>query len=111
MSAWIVMLALGAAFLVRKNLEMGHVIAASVKEYNSAAQPADGLTSQEVRQVQRTVPPGVKYQDINLQDLPASDVRALVSAQQRAAQEVAAFEAPNPEPIQGVYLEFDNRGV
>ncbi len=110
MSAWVIALGLGAGYLINKNLQIASRLETSVAEFEQAAKPAEGLTSQEVRQVQRTVPIGDRYQDMNLQDLSSADAKALVQERERAHQEVQEYEA-GPAPIQGVYLVYDNRGV
>ena len=50
------MLALGAGYLINKNLVMQNRLQEKVHEYNSAALPADpGPPTSEIRKVQRTV--------------------------------------------------------
>lgn len=109
MSAWVIALGLGAGYLINKNLQIARQIETSVAEYQSTAKPAEGLSSAEVRQVQRTVPVADRYEDMNLQDLSRADAQGLVEARERAHQEVAAYESG--PAIQGVYLVYDNRGV
>ena len=109
MSAWVIALGLGAGYLINKNLAIASQIDRSVEEFQSAAKPAEGLTSQEVRQVQRTVPVADRYEDMNLQDLSRADAESLVEQREKVHQEVMQYESG--PPIQGVYLVYDNRGV
>lgn len=111
MSAWVVALGLAAGYLVNKNMQIGQQLEQKVKTYNDTAEPANpGPTTQAIRAVQRTVPEADKYQDLNMQDLSAKDVRFLTQAREAAHQEVATYEA-GPPPIQGVYLNFSDRVV
>ena len=108
MSAWVIALGLSAGYLINKNLTMTNRLMESVTKSNAAAAPASGLQSSTIRQVQRTVPDADKYQDMNLQDLPAKDVKQLTKNVEAAHQEVQEFEVPVQFPeIQGVYLSGD----
>ena len=109
MSAWVVALGLSAGYLINKQLQISQRLDESVQVFQSKAQPAEGLGTEEIRQVQRTVPDAVKYQDINVSGLPPAEVRKLTEVQERAHQEVAAYES-GPPPIQGVWLNFGDRG-
>ena len=101
MSVWVIGLGLAAGFLINKNLTMDHRIKDATKKYNEAAQSE----TQEIRKVQRTVPPADKYQDMNLQDLPKKDVDKLTANQEQARQSVAAYEqVVAPPQILGVWL-------
>ena len=68
------------------------------------------MTSQAVREVQARLPDADRYEEMNLQDLPAKDVQKLVQAREGAYQEVAGYEQ-GPPPIEGVYLVYDRHGV
>ena len=111
MSAWVIALGLSAGYLINKKLQMTERIEEHVKVYQEQAKPADpGPTTETIRTVQRTVPDGDKYQDINVQDLNRKQVAVLTSAREKAHQEVAAYEQ-GPPPIQGVWLNLNDRGV
>lgn len=111
MSAWVIALGLSAGYLVNKNLKMAERLEQAVQVHHEQAKPADpGPATDTIRKVQRTVPASDRYQDMNLQDLSASDVKGLTQAREQAHQEVAAFEQ-GPPPIQGVYLNVHDRGV
>lgn len=111
MTAWVIALGLGAGYLINKNLTMSQRIDESVKEYQSAApQEGDGLSSEHVRQVQRRLPDADRYDSMNLDDLPPSDVRVLQRQREAAHQEVVEFES-GPPPIEGVYLTMERGGV
>lgn len=111
MSAWVVALGLSAGYLINKNLVMGSRLAESITTYNTAVKPAtDGPPTREIRRVQRTIPDADKYQDMNLQDLSAQDVKELTQVQAQAHQTVSAYETSASPEIEGVYLHFD-RGL
>jgi hypothetical protein len=111
MSAWVIALGLGAGYLINKNLSMRSRLAESVETFQRQADPANpGPETEEIRQVQATVPDADRYQDMNLQDLSRKDVQGLVKAREQAFREVAAYEQGAP-PIQGVYLSYDRHGV
>ena len=111
MSAWVIALGLGAGYLINKNLQMEGRLQESVKAFNSAARPASpGPRSEEIRNVQRRVPDSERLQDINVQDLPREQVQRLASYREAARGDVEAWES-GPEPIQGVFLVYDNHGV
>ena len=105
MTAWLVALTLASAYLINKNLRIGSRLDQAVKEVNKESE------SEAIRKVQRTVPLGDRMQDLNLQDLPASDVKKLEQQRVAAAREVVAYEAPVIPEIQGVYLHFDRHGI
>ena len=109
MSAWVIALGLSAGYLINKNMQMAHQIAAKVKVYNEAAAPADpGPTSQAIRNVQRTVPDADRYEDINMQDVDRERLDEITGAREAAHQEVAAYER-GPPPIEGVWLNLMDR--
>lgn len=111
MSAWVIALGLSAGYLINKNLKMTEKIEQQVKVHQEQAKPADpGPATETIRNVQRQVPDGDKYQDMNLQDLSRERVAKLTQERERAHSEVAAFEQGDP-PIQGVWLNFSDRGV
>ena len=110
MSAWVIALGLSAGYLINKNLAMASRLQESVTAYQEQADPDPELSSSEIRKVQRRVPDADRYDSMNLQDLPAEDVRHLQAERERAHAEVQEFEA-GPPPIEGVYLVFDRGGV
>lgn len=109
MSAWVIALGLSAGYLINKQLHMTQRLDEKIKEHHSRAQPATPLATEEIRKVQRTVPDSEKYQDMNVQELPTAEIKKLTTAREAAHQEVAAYEA-GPPPIQGVWLNFGDRG-
>lgn len=101
------MLALGAGYLINKNLVMQNRLQEKVHEYNSATLPADpGPPTSEIRKVQRTVHLAENYRDVNVEKLPSEQVRALGEGAALAQAEVSAYESAGVSlnPIQGVYL-------
>lgn len=110
-SVWVVALGLAAGYLVNKNVVVTHRLEQAQKKFNSAAQPADPLASEEIRQVQRVVPQSDINEDLNVQDLSRADRRQLQKGRDEAAQAVVQYEAPSLPEIQGVYLHHDNHGV
>ena len=111
MSAWILALGLSAGYLVRQNMLVKTTLETAEKEFNKPPADGGGRTS-EIRQVQREVPVSDRYQDMNLQDLSRRDVASLNHSQQAAANAVIQYENPVPLPeIQGVWLNYDNRGI
>lgn len=111
MSGWLIALAVSVAYLMQKKQTLDHKIDTAQKQFNSAACPAEpGPTSEQIRNVQRTVPASDRYVDMNIQDLSAKDVQYLQEQESVAAQKVIAYEQ-GPAPIEGVYLHYDNRGV
>ena len=110
MSAWVIALGLSAGYLINKNLKMTEKIEQMAKVHHDQAKPANpGPETETIRQVQRTVPVGDKYQDMNLQDLGTKDVQSLTKSAQRIPEEVARFEQ-GPPPIEGVWLNPFDRG-
>ena len=111
MSAWVIALGLSAGYLINKQLRFTEKLDETIKTYNEAAKPAEpGPTTERIRKVQRTVPSADKYQDMNLQDIDSARVNELTTERERAHQQVAAFEA-GPPPIQGVWLNYGDRGI
>ena len=111
MSAWVIGLGLSAGYLINKNLAMDARLQETVKEHNQSAKPAtDGPPTEEIRQVQRSLPIADRYQDMNLQDLSRQDADALAKEQEAQHQSVSSYEASLPQ-IEGVYLSFDRHGV
>jgi len=112
MSAWLIGLSLSAAYLVQKNAQMRSRLEDATVQFNADAEPAKGLKSEEIRNVQRTIPDADKYQDMNIQDLSRADVNTLVKQREQAAQDVVEYEnAGGLPPIEGVYLTFERNGV
>ena len=110
MSAWILALGLSAGYLVRQNLQVKTTLETAEKVYNAPRE--GGEKGQEIRQIQRQVPIADQFQDMNLQDLSGKDARRLAENQRSAADDVIKYENPEPLPeIQGVWLNFDNRGI
>lgn len=112
--AWVIALGISAGYLISKNQQIHNRLDDAVTEFNEAAKPAtDGPQTEEIRNVQATVPMADRYEDFNMQDLTTQQARALVDQRQRAAQQVISYENASGvlPPIQGVYLQFDNRGV
>ena len=95
MSAWVLALGLSAGYLVHKRFQFAEKLDEVIKK-------ADGPVD-EIRRVQRTVPDADKYQDINVSDQTAGEVRKLTEAREKQHQVVAKFEE-GPAPIQGVWL-------
>jgi len=110
MSAWVIALGLSAGYLMNKNSQITTKLEAAAKEFNSAAKPDVNNPSEEIRQVQRTIPDSERYQDLNMQDLTRTDVKQILKTRDSAHEQVAAYEA-STYPIEGVYLNFDNHGV
>ncbi|MAH41471.1 MAG: hypothetical protein CMO41_04410 [Verrucomicrobiales bacterium] len=111
MSAWVIALGLSAGYLMTKNLQMQKKLDEQIKIHHEQAEPAKpGPTTERIRDVQRTVPDADKYQDMNIQDIDRERVKELTQAREQAHQEVAAFEQ-GPPPIQGVWLNFGDRGL
>ena len=109
-SAWVLALGISAGYLINKNLQMGQAIEQTVKAAPKA-KPADpGPTTEAIRNVQRTVPAADRYQDMNVQDLTLKQMDGLREGQAAAAAKVAEWEA-GCGPIQGVYLNFSDRGA
>lgn len=110
MSAWLVLLGVSAAYLIHKNMQHGAMLDEAMQEFNSAAKPADGLQTEQIRAAQRTVDAGTVNGDINVPQLPIDDTRALIKAQNSAAQVVSSYEGP-PIEIEGFYLMKENTGA
>ena len=106
MSAWVIALGLSAGYLINKQMQISQRLEEVMHEHNTHTTAA--TPSAEIRRVQRTVPDGVKYQDMNVTELPPAEVRKLVAAREAAHQEVAQYESG--PPIQGVWLNFGDRG-
>ena len=113
MSAWVIALGLSAAYLMNQNMKFKAHLSAATKSFNTAAEPANPLASETIRDAQRTIPPADQYQDMNLQDLATADVRTIQGARDLAAEEVVRYEnlPPAMPPIEGVFLHYDNRGI
>ena len=110
MSAWVIALGLSAGYLINKKLQLSQRLEEQVAAHHSSAQPANpGPRSEEIRNVQRTVPDSERYQDINVNELPPREVQKLTDAREAAHQEVAQYER-GPPPIQGVWLNVADRG-
>ena len=109
MSGWLIGLALGAGYLVNKNMAFKGQLDASVAKFQSAVNPAtDGVTSAEVRSAHKRTD-HVKYGDMN-SDISTLQKERLEKNQTLAASEVEAFEMGS-EPIVGVLMQFDKLGV
>jgi hypothetical protein len=109
MSAWVVALGLSAGYLINKQLQMTQQLDEQIHEFQSEAKPADPLPTSQIRKVQRTVPDGVRFADINVSELPPQEVQKLTKARDESFQEVAQYEA-GQGPIQGVWLNYGDRG-
>lgn len=110
MSAWVIALGLSAGYLMNKQLQLGQRLEEKIHEHHSRAQPANpGPKTEEIRNVQRQVPDAVKYQDMNVTQLPTERVNELVAKREALHQEMVAYEA-GPPPIEGVWLNVGDRG-
>ena len=110
--AWVVAIAVAAAYLINKKLQMDHELERAVTDFNAAAKPDDTLPSSEIRKVQRSADNATLQADYNMADLDVSDVQKLNQLQQGASSGVQAYEAdPRLSEIEGVYLTRDNFGA
>ena len=104
-----VVLALGAGYLINKNIQVRSRLEDSKAEYNSAAKPATGgATSREVRAAWANTD-FTRYGDMS-EDLTMNQKQLLdakVAAQQQAVEQYDASEVPQ---IQGVLLTYDRLG-
>ncbi len=110
---WLIALGLAAGYLMQKNQNMMGVATQSHTTFNSTVAPAKpGPKTEEIRDVQRTLPAADRNEDLNMQDLTSKDAQTLRAKRDAAAQEVVLYEnAFTTPPIQGVYLQYDNHGV
>lgn len=105
MSAWVVLLGLGAGYLINKKMIMQGQLEESVNAYQNAAEPSDnGITTAEIRTSQKSLS-SVKYGDMN-ERLPKSEMDQLLLQQKQAAEQVQAYDGA--AAIQGVMLHFEN---
>lgn len=111
MSAWILGLAIGAGYLINKNLAVQNRLNDAESEYNSAAKPATGgVTSQEVRTAWRNTDFST-FGDFNA-DWSQLEKNRVVAKEAEAAGAVQAYESgvgALPQ-IEGVMLTFDRLG-
>lgn len=110
-SLWLIGLGLAAGYLMQKKQNIAGRLDQAAKTFNEAAEPADGLATDDIRKVQRTVPEADVSESMNLQDLTRGDAQKIRQAQTDAAMQVVQYESVGPPPIEGVYLHFDNHGV
>jgi len=111
MSAWILGLALGAGFLINKNIKVSGLLDSAERTYNSAAAPStDGATSAEVRNAWANTD-FTKFGDMH-QDLPASQKMSLASKTEDQRALVQSYDTPpgSEREIRGVFLTFDRPG-
>lgn len=110
MSAWLVGLAVGAGYLINKNLSMNGILLKAEQRYNNAAGPStDGVTSEEVRTAWANTD-FAKYGDMH-EDLSTSQKSALLAKQERQLASVEAYESVAGQPeIRGVLLTYDRLG-
>ena len=105
MSAWVLGLALGAGYLINKNVQVSNRLQDSVAEYQSTAEPADeGVTSEEVRKAWMNTD-SVRNGDF-AEEIPRERRASIQHAQQMAERAVQQFEAPTTQPIEGVLMTF-----
>ena len=110
MSVWLLGLGISAGYLINKNLSMHKKIDEMVMKYNDNAEPADpGPPTECIRAVQRRVPDSDRYEDINVTDLPVKDVQSLTEAREAHLSTASKYEQ-GPGPIEGVYLNYGDRG-
>lgn len=111
MSAWVVGLALGTAYLITRNGPHVRMLESTKEEYYAAANPStNGTTSAEVRKA---------WGDINFsrfgdmrEELAVSQKMKLDEEVKRQQAEVQAFDAgPSVPEIQGVMMTFDRLGI
>ena len=106
-SAWVVMLGIGAGYLINKKVIMQGQLQQSVNEFQNSALPSDnGVTSAEIRTTHNRVD-HVKYGDMN-ERLPRNEMEQLLQQQKSAAAQVQAYDEASGPPIQGVMLHFEN---
>ena len=110
---WLIGLGLAAGYLMQKNQSTSGALGQAQAKFNSAAAPANpGPKTEEIRQVQRSLPAADRNESLNMQDLTAQDAQSLRAEREAAAEKVVSFEnAFVGPPIQGVYLHYDNHGV
>lgn len=111
MSAWVLGLALGAGYLINKNLSHQGILDKAEQKYNSAAEPStDGATSAEVRTAWANTD-FARFGDMQ-EDLPKEQKRALAQRVDSHRASVEAYDNPpgSVAEIQGVLLTFD-RGL
>lgn len=111
MSAWVVGVAIGAAYLITNGLKGDPQLELQKDTYNSSVKPStDGVTSAEVRKAW-TDTRFVQFGDMHA-DLATAE-KAKLARQVQAQQSVAqAFDSGmNPPEIQGVLMTFDRLGV
>ena len=114
MSVAILTLGLAAGYLIQKNTTLFHQLEDSMTQHEAGDRGVEQATpsTATIREIKRTVDPGLMTQDINVRDLPKTDVARYQGYQQTQAETVAAFDAPQgPAQIEGVYLSFDNSGI
>ena len=106
MSAWVVFVGLGAAYLINKQLQMQSVLQEAINE-EEHAQHQDVT---EIKKAQARYPEDERFLNMNRRDLSRKDTQFLVDEWDRAKAEVQQYEA-GPAPIQGVFFVPDARGV
>ena len=106
-SVWVIMLGLGAGYLINKRMMIQGQLQKSVDEYENAAKPSDnGITSAEIRTTYKNVE-HTKYGDMH-ERLPKSEMEQLLEAQRSAAAQVQAYDGESASVIHGVMLHFEN---
>jgi len=106
MSAWIVGLALGAGYLINKNIQLPTQLELAEREYNGQAeQSTDGATSAEVRKAWADTNFS-KFGDFN-ESMPKSEQNAINREVTNQLEQVEAYDAPILPKIEGVLMTFD----
>ena len=118
MSAWVVLLALSAGYLVNKNLQMKDTLEQASTKFEGAAEPASpGPTSKDIRSTLAnpdlaTGKSGGKYDDFNQgSGTSRAGMNQILDVQRSAVKDVEAYEAPALPEIQGVMMLRDNYGI
>ena len=112
MSAWILGLALGAGYLINKNLQMSSgMLEKAENDYNKAAGPStNGVTSSEIRSAWADTE-YTKFGDMH-ERLAESQKVDLVSKTEKHREVVSAYDTPpgSDHDIRGVLMTFDRYG-
>ena len=105
---WILLLGIGAGYLINKNLNMTQQLDAAMHDHNNAVDPETvSVTSQEVRRAHTDLT-HVQVGDMNML-IPKKEKQRLLQLQENAAQEVAAYDSssgPAPSRIEGVMMHL-----
>jgi hypothetical protein len=110
-AVWLVALGLSAGYLINRKTQIRNRLEEAAAEFEGQAGPANpGPTSEQLRKVQRTVPVGDRFQDLNLQDLSASDVKKIDSEHQAQSDAAMSWEE-GVAPIEGVYLVAERGAI